>query len=121
MSPKDLEQCLAKSRHSYLPNIVQDGQNTSYVNIYNELQIFKEHKVEVWVHLKMITDLAFTHTMLYKSTDTISKSKLTMHKTFNTGIIKVLNFEAYQKLAKSKNVAGTTKLFKEQTLPLLCI
>ena len=46
---------------SYLLNTAQDGSHTLYVNIYNELQILKEQKVEVCLHLKTITDLDSTH------------------------------------------------------------
>ena len=61
---------------TYLLPIAQDGPNTLYVKTNNELQILKEHKVEVQVHLEMITDLALN---LHKLTDIVSKSKLTMY------------------------------------------
>ena len=43
---------------TYLLTTAQDGPNTLYVKTNNELQILKEHKVEVQVHLEMIIDLA---------------------------------------------------------------
>lgn len=46
---------------TYLLDIAPDGTNALYVNIRNELQMLKEHKVEVWVHLIMTTDFALTH------------------------------------------------------------
>lgn len=49
---------------THLLDIAPDGTNALCVNKYNELQMLKEHKVEVWVPLKMTTDLAFTHSVV---------------------------------------------------------
>lgn len=106
---------------TYLLNIAQDGTNTLYVNIYNELQNLKEHKVEVWIHLKMITDSAFTDSVaqinwyyIQKQNDNAYKNKI---KNFTQESLRFCTLKLAKKLARKTKMSlaqpkfSTSKLF----------